>query len=82
LKNSVGIPKSLQECGVNEATFYEQLNELAEQAFDDQCTGTNPRYPLISDLKQLIEEAYYESDKHKRMVTTEESDMDLIDSPS
>ncbi|WP_394205367.1 bifunctional acetaldehyde-CoA/alcohol dehydrogenase [Shewanella waksmanii] len=59
LKKAIGIPASIQEAGVNEADFLAKLDELAEDAFDDQCTGANPRYPLISELKQLFLDSYY-----------------------
>lgn len=42
-----------------EAAFLAQVNAIAEQAFDDQCTGTNPRYPLIAELKQILLDSYY-----------------------
>lgn len=53
LKASVNLPKSISEAGVSKVKFYETLDEMAEQAFDDQCTGANPRYPLISEIKQM-----------------------------
>jgi len=61
LKREVGIPGSIKEAvpTIDEEIFLAQVERLAEQAFDDQCTGTNPRAPLISDLKQLYLEAYY-----------------------
>lgn len=59
LKASLGIPASIQEAGVNEADFIAKLDELAEDAFDDQCTGANPRYPLISELKTLLLASFY-----------------------
>ena len=59
LKEKVGIPKSLKEIGIPEAEFLARLDELSEQAFDDQCTGGNPRYPLISEIKELYKKAYY-----------------------
>ena len=59
LKAKVGIKSSIQEYGVDEKKFLEQLDEMTEQAFDDQCTGANPRYPLMSELKQLYLNAYY-----------------------
>ncbi|QLE85494.1 bifunctional acetaldehyde-CoA/alcohol dehydrogenase [Shewanella sp. Scap07] len=59
LKAAIGIPASIQEAGVNEADFLAKLDELAEDAFDDQCTGANPRYPLIAELKQLFLDSYY-----------------------
>lgn len=58
LKEKVGIPKSIKEAGVSEKKFYAQLDELAEQAFDDQCTGANPRYPLISEIKEIYIRAF------------------------
>ncbi|MBQ3060376.1 MAG: bifunctional acetaldehyde-CoA/alcohol dehydrogenase [Desulfovibrio sp.] len=59
LKRDVGIPSSLREAGVPEADFMEKLDQMAEQAFDDQCTMANPRYPLMSELKELYRKAYY-----------------------
>jgi len=59
LKQTLGIPASIQAAGVNEADFLAKVDELAEDAFDDQCTGANPRYPLISELKQLLLDSYY-----------------------
>lgn len=59
LKKTLGIPASIQEAGVNEADFLAKVDMLAEDAFDDQCTGANPRYPLISELKQLLLDSYY-----------------------
>ena len=58
LKAKVNIPKNIQDAGVSEVRFYETLDEMAEQAFDDQCTGANPRYPLISELKQMYINAF------------------------
>ncbi|BCV36552.1 bifunctional acetaldehyde-CoA/alcohol dehydrogenase [Shewanella indica] len=59
LKQALGIPGSIQEAGVTEADFLDKLDELAEDAFDDQCTGANPRYPLISELKALLLASFY-----------------------
>ncbi len=59
LKERVGIKKTIADYGVDEKEFLEKLDELAEQAFDDQCTGANPRYPLISEIKQMYLNAYY-----------------------
>ncbi|WEK36913.1 MAG: bifunctional acetaldehyde-CoA/alcohol dehydrogenase [Candidatus Pseudobacter hemicellulosilyticus] len=58
LKAKVGIPKSIREHGVDETKFYASLETMSEQAFDDQCTGANPRYPLISELKKIYIKAY------------------------
>lgn len=59
LKRTLGIPASIQAAGVAEADFLAKVDLLAEAAFDDQCTGANPRYPLISELKQLLLDSYY-----------------------
>ena len=59
LKKQICIPASIQEAGVPEAEFLASLDQLAEDAFDDQCTGANPRYPLISEIKDLYLKAYY-----------------------
>ena len=59
LKRDLGIPASLREAGIAEADFLQKLDEMAEQAFDDQCTASNPRYPLIAELKELYRKAYY-----------------------
>lgn len=59
LKDTLDIPKSIKETGVNEAEFLAEVDTLAEKAFDDQCTGANPRYPLIAELKELYIKAYY-----------------------
>lgn len=59
LKRDLEIPSSIQAAiTADEQTFYQQLSSMAEQAFDDQCTGANPRYPLISDLQDLYVKAY------------------------
>ena len=47
------MPKTIKEAGVSEEAFYETLDEMVEQAFDDQCTLANPRYPLMSELKEM-----------------------------
>ncbi|MGI6137090.1 MAG: bifunctional acetaldehyde-CoA/alcohol dehydrogenase [Christensenellales bacterium] len=59
LKATIGIKKSIKEYGIDEKDFLARLDEMAEQAFDDQCTGANPRYPLISEIKQMYLNAYY-----------------------
>lgn len=58
LKAAVGIPTSIKEAGVPEKPFYRSLDEMSENAFDDQCTGANPRYPLISEIKDMYITAY------------------------
>ena len=59
LQNKVNMPKTIQEAGVSEVKFFETLDEMVEQAFDDQCTGANPRYPLMSELKEMYITSYY-----------------------
>ncbi|GHD60760.1 bifunctional acetaldehyde-CoA/alcohol dehydrogenase [Jeongeupia chitinilytica] len=59
MKACLDIPMSIQAAGVPEKEFLAKLDEVAEEAFDDQCTGANPRYPLISELKQLLLDSYY-----------------------
>lgn len=59
LKAKVGVPATIKAAGVDEARFLETLDEMVEQAFDDQCTGANPRYPLMSELKEMYLRAYY-----------------------
>ena len=49
----------IKEWGIDEKKFLDQLDAMSEQAFDDQCTGANPRYPLISEIKQMYLNAYY-----------------------
>jgi acetaldehyde dehydrogenase/alcohol dehydrogenase len=58
LKEKVNIPKSIREAGVSEQKFYATLDEMSESAFDDQCTGANPRYPLICEIKQMYINAF------------------------
>jgi len=58
LKEKINIPKTIREAGVSEQKFYAHLDEMAEEAFDDQCTGANPRYPLICELKQMYINAF------------------------
>ncbi|MBE7054809.1 MAG: bifunctional acetaldehyde-CoA/alcohol dehydrogenase [Ruminococcaceae bacterium] len=59
LKEMVGIKKTIKDYGVDEKKFMDTLDEMVEQAFDDQCTGANPRYPLMSEMKQMYLNAYY-----------------------
>ncbi|WP_286906556.1 MULTISPECIES: bifunctional acetaldehyde-CoA/alcohol dehydrogenase [Clostridium] len=58
LKAQVGMPKTISEFGVSKDKFYSSLDEMVEQAFDDQCTGANPRYPLMSEIKQMYINAF------------------------
>lgn len=59
LQNKVNMPKTIKEAGVSEVKFFETLDEMVEQAFDDQCTGANPRYPLMKELKEMYITSYY-----------------------
>ena len=59
LKERIGIKKTIADYGVDEKQFLATLDEMVEQAFDDQCTGANPRYPLMSELKEMYLKAYY-----------------------
>ena len=59
LKVKVGIKKTIAEYGIKEEDFLATLDEMVENAFDDQCTGANPRYPLMSEIKEMYLEAYY-----------------------
>ena len=59
LKKKIGIKGSIKEYGIDEKDFLDRLDEMSVQAFDDQCTGANPRYPLISEIKEMYLKAYY-----------------------
>lgn len=59
LKERVGIKKSIKDYGIDEKYFLETLDKMVEDAFDDQCTGANPRYPLMSEIKEMYLKAYY-----------------------
>ena len=63
LKERVGIKKTIRDYGIDEKDFLDRLDAMTEQAFDDQCTGANPRYPLMSEIKQMYLDAYY-GNKH------------------
>lgn len=66
LKEKIGIKKTIKDYGIDEKYFLERLDEMTEQAFDDQCTGANPRYPLMSEIKEMYLEAYYGKKKAKK----------------
>ena len=75
LKAKVGIKKTIKDYGIDEKDFLARLDEMTEQAFDDQCTGANPRYPLMSEIKQMYLNAYYgkhfaEPEMPKKKATT------------
>ena len=59
LKEKVGIKKTIKDYGVDEKEFLRTLDEMTEMAFDDQCTGANPRYPLMKEIKAMYLKAYY-----------------------
>lgn len=59
LKKQVGIKKTIKDYGVDEKYFLDTLDDMVEKAFDDQCTGANPRYPLMSEIKEMYLKAYY-----------------------
>ena len=63
LKQQIGIKKTIKDYGIDEKVFLDNLDEMTEQAFDDQCTGANPRYPLMSEIKQMYLNAYYGGNK-------------------
>ena len=78
------IKNSIQEYGIDETDFLNRLDDMVEQAFDDQCTGANPRYPLFKEIKQMYLNAYY--GKHfveQDMPTTDldEAKVDPIKAP-
>ena len=59
LKARVGIKSCIKDYGIDEKDFLDRLDDMVEQAFDDQCTGANPRYPLMSEIKEMYLKAYY-----------------------
>ena len=65
LKAKIGIRKTIRDYGIDETDFLTRLDSMVEQAFDDQCTGANPRYPLMSEIKQMYLNAYYGTDETK-----------------
>lgn len=71
IKKEIGIPATIKEWGVPEKDFLEALDEMSVNAFDDQCTAANPRYPLITELKEIYLEAYYGKDYKPKYVKTE-----------
>ena len=59
LKDRIGIKRTIADYNVSEEDFLASLDDMSMKAFDDQCTGANPRYPLVSELKQMYLNAYY-----------------------
>ncbi len=70
LKARVGIKATIKDYGIDEADFLARLDDMVEQAFDDQCTGANPRYPLMSEIKQMYLNAYYGRHFHEPEMPT------------
>ena len=58
LMKNINLPNSIKDFGVDEKTFMKNLDELVELAYDDQCTGANPVYPLMTDIKQIYLDAF------------------------
>lgn len=82
LKAKVGIKSTIKDYVADEAVFMSSLDEMVEQAFDDQCTGANPRYPLMSEIKQMYLNAYYgktfiEKEVPAQCVVNKEEDNDF-----
>ncbi|WP_084804529.1 bifunctional acetaldehyde-CoA/alcohol dehydrogenase [Halonatronum saccharophilum] len=65
LKEELDVPANINEAGVSESHFYRKLDKMSELAFDDQCTGANPRYPLISEIKDLYIKAFNDKEENK-----------------
>ena len=73
LKAKVGIHTTIAEYGVAEKSFLDRLEDMTEQAFDDQCTGANPRYPLFSEIREMYLNAYYGKRETARTNVREEA---------
>jgi acetaldehyde dehydrogenase/alcohol dehydrogenase len=56
------MPNTFKEAGINKAEYFAHLDDIALNAFDDQCTGANPRYPLVNELKDILVQAYGEAE--------------------
>ena len=66
LKRDIELPMTIKEAGIDEGKFLATLDEMSEAAFNDQCTGANPRYPLISEIKTLYLQAYYGEEEYNK----------------
>ena len=64
LKKQLGIKATIREYGIEEKEFLATLDEMSESAFDDQCTGANPRYPLVGEIREMYLKAYYGENKN------------------
>jgi acetaldehyde dehydrogenase/alcohol dehydrogenase len=76
LKEKIGIKKTIAEYGIDEKDFLDRLDDMTVQAFDDQCTGANPRYPLMEEIKAMYLNAYY----GRKFEETDTPNADLIGS--
>lgn len=76
LKKAVGIPATVKEMGIDERAFLASLDEMVEAAFDDQCTGANPRYPLFDEIKEMYLKAYYGEAEYAKLTGEYEEDED------
>ena len=72
LKKDIELPLTIQEAGIEEQAFLSSLKEMSLAAFNDQCTGTNPRYPLVSELEEIYLKAYYGEKKYEKMKEEEQ----------
>ncbi len=71
LKEKIGIKKTIKDYGIDEKDFLDRLDAMVEQAFDDQCTGANPRYPLMKEIKEMYLNAYYGNENHEENIIPE-----------
>ncbi|MCI6738479.1 MAG: bifunctional acetaldehyde-CoA/alcohol dehydrogenase [Intestinibacter sp.] len=74
LKKAVGIPETIKEFGIDEREFLANLDQMVEDAFDDQCTGANPRYPLFDEIKEMYLKAYYGEAEYAELIGENEED--------
>jgi acetaldehyde dehydrogenase/alcohol dehydrogenase len=58
IMKQLNIPMSFRECGIDEKEYFAKIPQIAERAFEDQCTTTNPRYPLVSELEEILRQAW------------------------
>ena len=84
LKARVGNKETIKDYGIDEKDFLDRLDDMVEQAFDDQCTGANPRYPLMSEIKQMYLNAYYGKhfvEEAMPLTVLDEAKVDTIKAP-
>ncbi len=82
LKKQVGIKETIKDYNVDEKVFLDTLDEMVDQAFDDQCTGANPRYPLLSEIKQMYLNAYYGLEYVETEMPNQHSEVESKDAES